>query len=411
MLPLDATLLAGALGVVVLPLLLGIGFGWVLESAGFGDSRVLAGQFYFRDLSVIRVMFTAIVVAMLLVHLSAALGWLDLDLVWVNPTFFLSGIVGGLIMGVGFIVGGYCPGTSLVAAATFKLDGLFFVLGGLAGMALFGENADALAAFSDVGHYGRFTLQDWLGVDAGWVALGVVLLALVFFWATNRFREMATGMDERPDRWAKAGPWALIGAAALLILIGQPDLDSRVARLDPSVAKKLADREVQVSPHELAALLEDDFLPVTLVDLRSESDWNLFHLRDARRLDPSSLGGPLPAWWPTEGATILMSNDETLASRVWLELQARRQPNVFLLEGGVNGWLAAYCGHGDGDAALAMHQALPTGGPDGTLRWRFASALGDRLPASRPDPHHAPPMDFVKKVKLSKAAKKSGGCG
>lgn len=401
MLPLDATLLAGVLGIVVLPLLIGVAFGYVLESAGFGDSRVLAGQFYFRDLSVIRVMFTGIVVAMLLVHLSAALGWLELDLVWINPTYFLSGIVGGLIMGVGFIVGGFCPGTSLVAMATLKLDGLFFVLGGLAGMALFGETAGPLANFSEVGFFGRFTLMDWLGLSTGWVALGMVLLALVFFWATNRFREMALGRDEVPDRFSRFGPWVLLGAAALLIVIGQPSLQARVAKLDPAIVQRLEQREVQVSPAELATLLEDDFLPVTLVDLRGDSDFNLFHLRDSHRLRLDQLADPLPSWWPTAGALVLIGNDEALASEAWLALQARRQPNVFLLEGGINGWLRTF-----GDSASALE-----GQADGSLRWSFDSALGDRQEAARPDLHHLGHLDFEKKVKLSKKVKTSGGCG
>ncbi len=120
-------------------LLIGFAFGFVLESSGFGDARRLAAQFYFREMRVLKVMFTAIVTAMVLVFWSTALGLLDYDQLWVNPTYLWPGIVGGLIMGVGFILGGYCPGTSLVSAVTLKLDGMFFVLGLVVGVLAFGE--------------------------------------------------------------------------------------------------------------------------------------------------------------------------------------------------------------------------------------------------------------------------------
>ena len=101
---------------VLLGLTSGVGFGVVLELSGFGDSRRLSAQFYLRDMTVIKVMFTGIVVAAVLIHLASAFQLLDMSKVWINPTYLVPGIVGGLIMGVGFIVGGFCPGTSLVAA-------------------------------------------------------------------------------------------------------------------------------------------------------------------------------------------------------------------------------------------------------------------------------------------------------
>ena len=88
-------------------LLIGFLFGYVLEIAGFGKSNKLAAQFYFKELTVLKVMFTAIVVAMAGIFLASALGLMNYNLVWVNPTYLWPGIVGGLIMGVGFIIGGF----------------------------------------------------------------------------------------------------------------------------------------------------------------------------------------------------------------------------------------------------------------------------------------------------------------
>src|SRR5512145_336010 len=147
MAPFDLSSIAGTLRYAALFGAVGFGFGAVLEMAGFGDTRKLAAQFYLRDMTVLKTMFTAIVVASVLVFLASAFGLLDLSRVWVNPTYLWPGIVGGLVMGVGFVVGGFCPGTSLVAAATLKVDGILFVLGALVGVGIFGESVSSFETY------------------------------------------------------------------------------------------------------------------------------------------------------------------------------------------------------------------------------------------------------------------------
>src|SRR5512141_2255930 len=124
---------------LVVALFLGIGFGFVLEQAGFSSSRRLAGLFYGYDFTVLRVFFTAGVTAMSGVLILNHFGLLDMEVIYINPTFLYSALIGGAIMGLGFILGGYCPGTSVCGAAVGRLDGMVFVLGGLFGMFVFGE--------------------------------------------------------------------------------------------------------------------------------------------------------------------------------------------------------------------------------------------------------------------------------
>ena len=145
----------GPFASTALYLSLGFGFGFALERAGFGDSRKLAAQFYLHDQTVLKVMFTAIVTAMLLVFWSAGMGWLDFDRVWVNPTYIGFAVGGGFLLGAGFLIGGYCPGTSIVAASTFKIDGMLFLLGCFIGIYGFGETLPLFRnAYEALGSYG-----------------------------------------------------------------------------------------------------------------------------------------------------------------------------------------------------------------------------------------------------------------
>jgi hypothetical protein len=161
---------------------IGIGFGFFLERAGFGSARKLTAQFYFTDLAVFRVMFTAIVTAMLGLFYLGWAGWVDASLVYVSPTWLWPQIVGGLLLGVGFIVGGYCPGTSLVALATGKLDAIAFVAGVFAGVLAIGEAWPRVAAFAESSNLGRLTLPEVFGLPSGAVVLLVVVMAIGGFW-------------------------------------------------------------------------------------------------------------------------------------------------------------------------------------------------------------------------------------
>jgi hypothetical protein len=174
---------------------LGVGFcfGFILEQAGFGSSRKLTGQFYLHDMTVLKVMFTGIVVALVLTFWASGLQWLDFARVFVNPTYLGSGILGGLLLGMGFILGGFCPGTALVAIATLKIDGLFFLGGVLAGIFIFGEVSPLFWGFyQDSGSLGRFTIPQWLHIDAGVAVLLIVIMALAMFAAGERLEAWAS---------------------------------------------------------------------------------------------------------------------------------------------------------------------------------------------------------------------------
>ncbi len=187
MFPLNIETQLGHIWLNVFYVVIGFGFGFALERAGFGNARVLAAQFYLRDMRVLKVMFTAIVTAMLLVFWGSQLGIVDYRALFINPTHLWPGIVGGVIFGAGFVVGGYCPGTAIVSMATLKLDGALFIVGLALGMFVFGETVEHFRAFWDSsGFLGEVTLMDWLGLSTGVVVLAVVAMALAMFWAAEK---------------------------------------------------------------------------------------------------------------------------------------------------------------------------------------------------------------------------------
>jgi hypothetical protein len=196
MAPYDLVASVGVTGSYLIYLAIGFAFGFILESSGFGDSRRLAGQFYFSELAVVKVMFTAIVVAMILIFWATALGLLDYNEIWVAPTYLWPGIAGGVIMGIGFILGGYCPGTSVVSVATLKIDGMFFFLGHVAGALFFGETVSFITTFWNSGYLGRFTLPELLHVETGVTVVLVVCLALAMFLGFGWLRSAIYGKTQ-----------------------------------------------------------------------------------------------------------------------------------------------------------------------------------------------------------------------
>jgi len=170
---------------LVLAFVLGTGFGFFLERAGFGSARKLAAQFYLYDMSVFKVMFTAIVTAMLGVTYLAWLGWLDLSLVYLVPTHLVPQIVGGLVLGVGFVVGGYCPGTSVASLATGRIDGFVYAFGIGAGTLVYAEVFPWIKGFVNSNEMGQVTLPEVFDLPWGLVVFAVVLIAVAGFSAAT----------------------------------------------------------------------------------------------------------------------------------------------------------------------------------------------------------------------------------
>jgi len=171
---------------LLLAFIIGIAFGFILESSGFSSSRKLAGLFYGYDAVVIKVFFTAGITAMVGLLFFSLFGWIDMEMVYVNPTFLPSAIIGGLIMGLGFIMGGFCPGTSVCAAAIGKIDAIVFIGGLFIGVLLFTEGYPLLKNMYMAGSKGDVKLSDVLGVKDGIMALLFIFMAVVVFWISEK---------------------------------------------------------------------------------------------------------------------------------------------------------------------------------------------------------------------------------
>jgi uncharacterized protein len=166
--------------------IIGIGFGFALEQAGFSSSRKLVGMFYGYDTTVLKVFFTAAIVAMLGTQFLSYFGLLNMEQVFVNPFFIYPAVVGGVIMGAGFIMGGFCPGTSISALSIGKIDAFFYVLGGAFGALLFGEFYPSLEKLFLSGNKGPVKLSESLGLSDGFFILLVILAATFMFWIAEK---------------------------------------------------------------------------------------------------------------------------------------------------------------------------------------------------------------------------------
>jgi len=170
---------------LLVALCIGIAFGWFLERSGMGSAQKLAGQFYLRDLTVFKVMFTAILTGMLGVFWLGWLGVLDVSRVYVPETWIAPQLTGGIVFGFGFAIAGLCPGTSCVSAATGRIDGLAVVMGMFAGVLGTGLLVDSLRAFYNSTSRGTFTLSELFNVSEGVVVFAIVAIAIAGFKAAG----------------------------------------------------------------------------------------------------------------------------------------------------------------------------------------------------------------------------------
>lgn len=289
MFPLVPNLISDDLNLIV-ALVIGIAFGFILEQAGFSSSRKLAGVFYGYDFTVLRVFFTAGVTAMSGVIILGYLGWLDTDFIYINPTFLPASILGGVIMGFGFIIGGYCPGTSVAGMAIGKIDAMFFVGGGLIGVFTFAELYSWFEPIANAGPLGGIRIFNSLGISQGLFALALIAVAVGAFIVTTKIEKKV----------ANDGPWRtfhplyhqLAGAGVLVlgvVLLFLPDYKERIMTDVAKPEYLQSHRTAEMSVDEFAFRLMDRDPKMTVIDVRPAGSTAALPMPGAVTAEPRQL--------------------------------------------------------------------------------------------------------------------------
>jgi hypothetical protein len=166
----------------IFAVIIGMGFGFALESSGFSSSRKIIGTFFGYDFVVVKVFFTAAIVSSIGLLYLSYFGLVDYSLLYIQPTFLTSAIVGGIIMGIGFSMGGFCPGTSLCAAAVGRIDGLVFFGGMFIGVFLFSESFPLWENMYYSGSQGAKMINSVFGISPELFTFFLVLAAVGMFF-------------------------------------------------------------------------------------------------------------------------------------------------------------------------------------------------------------------------------------
>lgn len=307
----------------------------------------------------------------------------------------------------------------MVAVATLKKDGMFFVLGLLVGIFTFSETIDRIFNdFWNSSFMGRFTLPELFGLPTGVVVFAIVVVALLLLWGAEAIEKMMGGeKPKKEDRKYKlAGVAVLVAVALAVVFIGQPTVVGKWEQIAAEKQPLLDNRDVYVHPVEVLDYIANDRVDVMLLDVRDEADYNLFHVGDTQRVslnDLSTLAQQDLVQRPANTLFVVMSNDEARATDAWKILEAESVSNVYILEGGVNNWLDVFNVEppASGGVAVAMAPSPnPAAVPDtDTLRYNFPAALGAQYPAAYPEPHEFEDIEYTPKVVLEIKQATGGG--
>ncbi len=377
---------------LLLGTLIGFAFGFVLERAGFGNAKNLAAQFYLTDTRVLKVMFSAIATACAGLGLLAGVGVLDLSLVSVPETFLGPHVVGGLLLGIGFMVSAYCPGTGVVAMASGKWDGFWAIVGVMAGSLVFGFVWGPLEGFYRSGAMGSVTIAQATGLPFPVLAAGVVAMAIGCFLGAEKLEQVfakkagkAAPVSNPPVRnraFAAMGALSVLG----LVTVALP------ARPNAVVKRPIA----KVGAVELARMI-----------VAAPQELWILDLRDAKA-GPAAERIPGTVTLPegTTAATFAATLPATRTLVAYAQGDVAELPEglrsfpgeVLVLAGGFDSWKSS---------VLAAPQPPVEPTPTLIAEFRMKSALNGYFTGAAAAP---PPKLVVKAVATSAAPKKGGGC-
>ncbi|MEZ6118322.1 MAG: YeeE/YedE thiosulfate transporter family protein [Pirellulaceae bacterium] len=323
---------------LIIGFLIGMAFGFVLEQAGFSSSKKLTGLFYGTDFTVLRVFFTAGVTAMSGVTLLSTLGMLDTKIIFIHPTFLYAALLGGAVMGLGFVMGGYCPGTAFCGAAIGKIDAIVFVLGGIVGVFLFGEAYPYLSEFYRSSAFGDLTIHSLLGMSAGQFGLILIGIAVSAFIAVGRLERWIN-----PHGPASSFPTVshkMAAVAILLVGVVLAIVPERTERLNRIAASETYQRQHPVkrmTADEIAFRILDKDPALQLIDIRSPEAFAKQSLPGALNIRPDEF---FSKQWDdilrSRKTKVFLADNETPATTAAALASLLGYQRVAILEGGLS---------------------------------------------------------------------------
>jgi 3-mercaptopyruvate sulfurtransferase SseA/uncharacterized membrane protein YedE/YeeE len=321
-------------------LIIGVLFGVALERAGFGSSRKLTGVFYFEDMAVIKVMFSALITAMLGLAYLQALGFIGPEELYFMPTIYGAQIMGGLIFGVGFVMGGWCPGTAAVGIASGKLDALIFLAGAVLGSIGFNELFPVVRPLYTWGSRGVVFIYQTLNLSQGSFALIFTLVAVACFWGVE-FLEGQRG-KATPEGYGKFLTSVSVGLVVLAmgftLLPGTPLSSGGRASGEKSLLAQVEGGRDHFEPEELAERLMGGEPNLLVVDIRPPGEYQSFHIRGAVNIPLSKMPQEL-APYKNRGVIVLYSNGMTHPAQARDSLYRQGYENIYFLTDGLKGFM------------------------------------------------------------------------
>jgi rhodanese-related sulfurtransferase/uncharacterized membrane protein YedE/YeeE len=323
----------------IVALIIGILFGAILEQAGFSTSKKLVGLFYGYDFTVLRVFFTAGIVAMIGIMGLEHFGLIDMNLVYINPTFLWSAIIGGLIMGLGFVVGGFCPGTSVCAAAIGKIDAMIFIVGAVIGVLIFAEGYPIFEPLYKTTNLGNPRMFETLGMSQNIFAFIMVVFALTAFWVASIVENKVNKVVKSPIRFT---PYYIgIASIGVLMAISAFVFPERKAYLnhlveDTSFVKNY-NLDVMSVDEFAYRLMDDQDNKFQVIDFRPDKEYekmslpksNLFTMDNLLEKEPSKI------LTIKHKINVIIADDELTERKMAIIAKELGYKRIEILEGGL----------------------------------------------------------------------------
>lgn len=322
--------------------MIGLGFGMILEQAGFSSSRKLVGTFFGYDFVVLKVFFTAAIVAMIGIIIMDFYGILDTSAIFVHSGFLKAVLIGGMIMGVGFILGGFCPGTSVAAASIGKIDAMFFVAGLFAGIFVYGEFFDSFQGLFSGRYFDRETIYSLIGLEKGTFVFWLIIIALGAFgfaaFLESGVRDESLSINSINYQGYGLEVLLLVTVAFIIAFLPTKSINSFNERSETKVFAKVVNEKHQISTDEVAYNMLHKETQSLIIDVRNESAYSKFHLPGAINIPYTEITSDKwqNALLNKNGKTVLVSNGGILAEKSFILLTRMGYDKIYVLDGGIN---------------------------------------------------------------------------